>query len=60
MLLKCLQKQGFNVFENTLATTVNEFVIKELVKVAMFWTTGPRNKNHLMRLKIFLVDFLFT
>ena len=30
-----------NVFENTLATTVNEFVINKLVKVAMLWTTGP-------------------
>ena len=28
-------KKGFNVFENTLATTVNEFVTKELVKVTM-------------------------
>ena len=30
-----------NVFENTLATTVNEFVINELVKLMMLWTTGP-------------------
>ena len=30
-----------NVFENTLATTVNEFVINELVKLTMLWTTGP-------------------
>ena len=30
-----------NVFENTLATTVNEFVINELIKLTMLWTTGP-------------------
>ena len=29
-------KKGFNVFENTLATTVNKFVIKELVKVSIY------------------------
>ena len=29
-------KKGFNVFENTFATTVNEFVIKELVKVSIY------------------------
>ena len=31
-----------NVFENTLATTVNEFVINKSVKLTMLWTTGPR------------------
>ena len=31
-----------NVFENTLATTVNEFVISKLIKLMMLWTTGPR------------------
>ena len=30
-----------NVFENALATTVNESVINELVKLTMLWTTGP-------------------
>ena len=29
------------IFENTLATTVNEFVIKKLVKLTMLWATGP-------------------
>ena len=29
------------VFENTLATTVNEVVINELVKLMMLWSTGP-------------------
>ena len=32
----------FNVFENTLATTVNEFVINELVKLTMLGINGPR------------------
>ena len=31
-----------NVFENTLATAVNEFVISEFVKLTMLWTTEPR------------------
>ena len=31
----------FNVSENTLATTVNKFVINELVKLTMLWTIGP-------------------
>ena len=30
-----------SVFENTLATTVNQFVIYELVKLTMFCITGP-------------------
>ena len=30
------------MFENTLATTVNEFVINELFKLTMLWITGPR------------------
>ena len=39
-LLTFLQ-QNINVFENTSATTVNEFVINKLVKLTMLWTTGP-------------------
>ena len=31
-----------NAFENTSATTVNEFVINEFVKLTMLRTTGPR------------------
>ena len=34
------QKKNINVFENTLVTTVNEFVIYELVKLTMLSTTG--------------------
>ena len=34
--------ENTNVFENTLATTVNEFVIFELVKLIILWTTKPR------------------
>ena len=30
-----------NVFENTLTTIVNKFVINEFVKLTMLWTTGP-------------------
>ena len=30
-----------NLFENTLATIVKEFVINELVKLTMLWRTGP-------------------
>ena len=30
-----------NVFENTLATTVKEFVINELIKLTMLCSTGP-------------------
>ena len=33
--------KNINVFENTLATTVNEFVFIKLVKLTMLWTTGP-------------------
>ena len=33
--------KNINVFENTLATTVNKFVINEPVKLTMLWTTGP-------------------
>ena len=41
-LLTFFQQKNINVFENTLiATTVNEFVINELVKLMMLWTTGP-------------------
>ena len=29
-------------FKNTLATTLNKFVINKLVKLTMPWTTGPR------------------
>ena len=35
-------RKNINVFENTLATTVNEFVINELVNLTMLWATGPR------------------
>ena len=31
-----------NAFENTSATTVNEFVINEFVKLTMLRKTGPR------------------
>ena len=33
--------KNINVFENTLAITVNEFVINELVKLTMLSSTGP-------------------
>ena len=33
--------KNINVFENTLATTVNDFIISELVKLTMLWVTGP-------------------
>ena len=33
--------KNINVFENTLATTVNKFVINKLVKLTMLWTNGP-------------------
>ena len=33
--------KNINVLENTLATTVNEFVINELVKLTMLWIAGP-------------------
>ena len=34
--------KNIDVFENTLATTVNEIVINELIKLTMLWTTaGP-------------------
>ena len=33
-------KKYIDIFENTLATTINEFVINELVKLTMLWTTG--------------------
>ena len=39
-LLTFLQ-QNINVFENTLATIVNKFVINKLVKLTMLWRTGP-------------------
>ena len=38
-LLTFLQCKNINVFENTSATTVNEFVINMLVKLTMLWTT---------------------
>ena len=34
-------QQKYHVFENTLTTTVNEFVIYELVKLTMLWTIEP-------------------
>ena len=33
--------KNINVFENTLATTVNVFVMNELVKLMMLCTAGP-------------------
>ena len=33
--------KNINVFENSLASTVNEFVINKLVKLTMLWTNGP-------------------
>ena len=33
--------KNVNVFENNLATTVNEFVINKLVKLTILCTTGP-------------------
>ena len=39
-LLTFLQ-QNISVFENTLATIVNEFVINEVLKLTMLWTTRP-------------------
>ena len=32
---------NINVFENTLATTINEFDINKLIKLTMLWTIGP-------------------
>ena len=37
-------QQKNNVSENTLATTVKEFVINKLVKLTVLWTTGPLNR----------------
>ena len=34
--------KNINVFENTLAKTVYDFVINEFVQLRMLWTTGPR------------------
>ena len=33
-------QQIINVFENTFATTVNEFVMNELVKITVLWKMG--------------------
>ena len=33
--------KNINVFENTVATTVKQFVMNKLVKLMMLWTTGP-------------------
>ena len=33
--------KNVNVFENTLATIVNEFLINELVKLTKLWSAGP-------------------
>ena len=38
-----LCSKNINVFINTLATTVNKFVINKLIKLTMLRTTGPRN-----------------
>ena len=43
--------KNIKVFENPLATTANEFVINELVKLTMLWTTGPRSTTKKKRLK---------
>ena len=45
-LCKCYShfcSKNVNAFENTLAISDNEFVINELVKLTMLWTSGPRN-----------------
>ena len=34
--------KNINVFESTLATTVNEFIINRLIKLTMLWTTEAR------------------
>ena len=34
-------QKNIDVFENTLATTVNEFIIYELIKLTTLWKTGP-------------------
>ena len=34
--------KNINLFENTLATTVREFVITKLIKLTILWTIGPR------------------
>ena len=33
--------QNINLFENILASTVNEFVINMLIKLTVLWTTRP-------------------
>ena len=43
-LLTFLQ-QNINVFENTLATTVNKFFINELVKLMMLWKNCVLNST---------------
>ena len=42
-----LQQKNVNVFENTLATTVNQFIVSKLIKLMILWTTGPRILKHL-------------
>ena len=37
--------EKINVFENTLVTTANEFVINELVKLMLLWTTRSCSKR---------------
>ena len=39
---KDVSSKNINAFENTLPTTVNEFVMNELVKLTMLCTTGSR------------------
>ena len=38
----CSKNINIHVFENTLAPTFNKFVINDLIKLTMIWTTGPR------------------
>ena len=41
--------KNISVFENTLVTIVNKFVINELIKLTMLWTTEPRRFSFLLR-----------
>ena len=52
-LLTFLQ-QKINVFKNTLDKTVNKFVINELVKLMMLWTTGQRWQSFIQSLVLFV------
>ena len=45
-LLTFFCNQNINVSENILATTANEFLINELVKLTMFEQLGPGKNLH--------------